>query len=1231
MVARNLIWTAAGTADIGLAGNYNDTTDSLNPAASGPNSADTLNFGPGGGTLTGTASALFAYFDGVWTLSGVNLTLGQDLYTGSTNNTTLTLQNASTVDVTYVGTARVDPVAVGAGLSASLVVNGANTKYISAYLYDGYAGSGFVTVEAGGAINITSDSNGLTPVIVGYTAHASGVLDVLNGGTFAFTAPPSSNVGVDVGYSGGASGTVDVAGAGSLFNLNTNALTVGDTGNGFFTVEAGATVEVGTTSSAVTVPLLVGYHGGSNGSVLVTGAGSTFMSTGVTSIGRGGNGLLTITNGGTFDNITDAIGDGAFIVGSGGSITNGGTGTVEVSGNGLLQTGQNMLVGYNASNGTLFTDTGGQVVVANRLEIGVVDVINGVTFNATGNVNVGAGGTISIGGNLITASGTSALLVGTAVGSNGTLNVSGAGAFVTTNGHYANIGNVGTGVVNVTQGGSILVGVQFAADAATVIGNSGGTGNLVVSDKGSTYTAVGGINIGNSGTGSLLVENGGTVNSGGNTANDINEGITLGRNAGGSGTLTVTGVGSVLTNLGRFAVGGTSYYQNSPGGPGNVSILAGGVINTSLPAAYTNGASSTNLNGFVPAAAAEIGASGGGSGSSVTVGGTGSQWNITGALYVGDGSSGSLTVNTGGKVAASNADFGTLAGATATVTVDGAGSALAITGGLTVGDSGVGGLSITNGATVTAVEGAIGFSTGGSGTVDVEGSGSKLAITDSITVGGAGQAVLTVGQGATLSVANNLSIAAGAVSTITGVLDPVTGTINGTQNIGAGGAVNYGTLSLGATGLIEAVGQGAMLNVGTIVSTGSTGGTIEIGSGASLTLNGYQGSTGPVFSGAATPSVVFADGTGSLTLTDLRDFSSVLINGFVAGDTIKIGAFDHLLYISTANTIAEYLYVYGDSAQTNLEGILSFAAGTSAQAIVAGVQVSCFAWGTRIRRLDGDVAVQALEVGDWVVTRDGTAAPITWIGSRRMRHMRRHPRPETVQPIRIEADAIADGVPCRDLVLSPDHALYLGGHLIPAKVLINEASIAQLDVDEITYYHIELADHAVVLAENAPAESYLDTGDRHGFADGPTVTLHPEFGQARREAEGCAPFAVDGAVVEQQRAAILARAAIATTDDPDLRLDETADGIVIRSRTAIPGHISADPRDRRVLGVKIAALHAGARRIALDDLRLVEGWQIVEPEGRWTNGAALVPRALLEAGETLRVTLAATLPYRRAA
>ena len=147
---------------------------------------------------------------------------------------------------------------------------------------------------------------------------------------------------------------------------------------------------------------------------------------------------------------------------------------------------------------------------------------------------------------------------------------------------------------------------------------------------------------------------------------------------------------------------------------------------------------------------------------------------------------------------------------------------------------------------------------------------------------------------------------------------------------------------------------------------------------------------------------------------------------------------------------------------------------------------------------DGEMPVEALHPGQLVVTQvDGVAVPqaVKWVGHRRI-NLTRHPRAEIMAPIRIERDAFSEGMPHSDLMVSPDHAVFVDGVLICAKQLVNGSTIRrERDWTAVDYYHVELDQHAILLAEGLPAESYLDTGNRGFFANssGQPMVLHPDL------------------------------------------------------------------------------------------------------------------------------------------
>ncbi|MEL7114357.1 MAG: Hint domain-containing protein [Pseudomonadota bacterium] len=144
---------------------------------------------------------------------------------------------------------------------------------------------------------------------------------------------------------------------------------------------------------------------------------------------------------------------------------------------------------------------------------------------------------------------------------------------------------------------------------------------------------------------------------------------------------------------------------------------------------------------------------------------------------------------------------------------------------------------------------------------------------------------------------------------------------------------------------------------------------------------------------------------------------------------------------------------------------------------------TCFAKGTRIATPGGWTAVEDLEVGAQVMTFEGSVADVLWVGEQRLDF--EAGVPDHLRPVRISAGALSRGVPIRDLVVTADHAILQNGHLVNAAALVNGTTIDFDTVSELsralTVYHVETKDHVILLAEGAPAESYLDTTARSEF------------------------------------------------------------------------------------------------------------------------------------------------------
>jgi collagen type I alpha len=200
---------------------------------------------------------------------------------------------------------------------------------------------------------------------------------------------------------------------------------------------------------------------------------------------------------------------------------------------------------------------------------------------------------------------------------------------------------------------------------------------------------------------------------------------------------------------------------------------------------------------------------------------------------------------------------------------------------------------------------------------------------------------------------------------------------------------------------------------------------------------------------------------------------------------------------------------------------------------VAAQGVVCFARGTRLAGPDGEQRVECLAVGDRLLTASGQPRRIVWIGRRRI-DCARHPDPNAVWPVRVRAGAFGPGLPRRDLLLSPQHAVFAEGVLIPVRVLANGGTIRAEARRAVEYFHVELDRHDVLLAEGLPVESYLDTGDRACFENGgAALVLHPDFARLAWDAGACAELKVTGPEVEAVRASLAERARAGAADQVD--------------------------------------------------------------------------------------------------
>ncbi len=198
--------------------------------------------------------------------------------------------------------------------------------------------------------------------------------------------------------------------------------------------------------------------------------------------------------------------------------------------------------------------------------------------------------------------------------------------------------------------------------------------------------------------------------------------------------------------------------------------------------------------------------------------------------------------------------------------------------------------------------------------------------------------------------------------------------------------------------------------------------------------------------------------------------------------------------------------------------------GAGSVVITADPSPLCFLRGTRILTPTGETRVEDLQIGDLVVTRFSGIQPVKWIG-------RHSPAPENGAntPVCIQASALGERLPARDLYVSPGHSVLVDGSLLLARLLVNGVTITQdWCPPRIDYFHVELAAHDCVIAEGAWAETFADAQvSRARFANAADYeALYPEDGPAPDEFVLCAPRPERGAKLEAALRPVLARVAV---------------------------------------------------------------------------------------------------------
>ncbi|WP_166443352.1 Hint domain-containing protein [Acetobacter sp. DmW_136] len=502
----------------------------------------------------------------------------------------------------------------------------------------------------------------------------------------------------------------------------------------------------------------------------------------------------------------------------------------------------------------------------------------------------------------------------------------------------------------------------------------------------------------------------------------------------------------------------------------------------------------------------------------------------------------------------------------------------------------------------------------------------------------------------------------GGTTAISGLVNLVTGS---TINVIGGNATLTGTSGGALAGVLNGstinVEYGGTLNTGSALASVLEGATVNFGTGGGTVIINGGGTLISLLSSGSVHATTFQNYDPSKDTIELQNTTSTIAsytieNGGLFGTdssekivTLK-DANGHVIgqfAVSPASGVTLNNGAYIVNASTNDTNPLKITVSDGNTYIGA-----CFLAGSMISTPKGDVAVEDIQIGDEVVTFDwrnykDITRSVVWVGKAHVNVRSDLPDDEAGWPVRILKDAIADGVPYKDMLITSEHCLFFKDSFVPARMLVNGVSIFyDKSISSYDYYHVETEQHSVITADGMLTESYLDTGNRSSFRqEGKIVTLHSIA--KSWEDDAAAPLCVERSFVEPLFRALEWREnsvvgclpsaeKIETTNDPDLRLI-TQTGATIRpmrhngqqysfmlppntksvrivSRASRPADaIGPFVDDRRYMGVAVADVRLLCAKkphnitTHLQDEK-PEGWHDTDwTDCAWTKGDAVLP------------------------
>lgn len=278
-----------------------------------------------------------------------------------------------------------------------------------------------------------------------------------------------------------------------------------------------------------------------------------------------------------------------------------------------------------------------------------------------------------------------------------------------------------------------------------------------------------------------------------------------------------------------------------------------------------------------------------------------------------------------------------------------------------------------------------------------------------------------------------------------------------------------------------------------LVLGGAADDTLAGGAGADTLAGGAGNDSLDLGSGdTLTDTVVFADGDGNDVVAGFEAPVQNPDGSYTAGDLFDVSNLtdadgnpvnvDDVVVSDDGSGNAVLTFPNGETI--TLVGVAPDAINSKAELVAAGIP--CFVAGTLIETLDGPKPIEEIKVGDLVETVDDGYQPVRWIGARTLGAQELEAN-RNLRPIRIAKGALRNGLPKRDLYVSPQHRMLISSKIAERmfarrEVLVAAKQLLVLDgfevvevLPEVSYVHMLFDRHQVVYAEGAMSES-LYTG-----------------------------------------------------------------------------------------------------------------------------------------------------------